>query len=98
MGLLYNNIMWSNRVYHLWLVRSADYCAAVIIGGYLGGNLLDQLRCATQLIPFGLVVRIPGFHPGGPGSIPGVGKLLLFFFFSHLCLFTSIMYCIFLSL
>ena len=21
----------------------------------------------------GLVVRIPGFHPGGPGSIPGVG-------------------------
>ena len=25
--------------------------------------------------PFGLVVRIPGFHPGGPGSIPGVGML-----------------------
>ena len=24
-------------------------------------------------IPFGLVVRIPGFHPGGPGSIPGMG-------------------------
>ena len=24
-------------------------------------------------IPYGLVVRIPGFHPGGPGSIPGVG-------------------------
>ena len=23
--------------------------------------------------PFSLVVRIPGFHPGGPGSIPGVG-------------------------
>ena len=23
--------------------------------------------------PYGLVVRIPGFHPGGPGSIPGVG-------------------------
>ena len=21
----------------------------------------------------GLVVRIPGFHPGGPGSIPGTG-------------------------
>ena len=21
----------------------------------------------------GLVVRIPGFHPGGPGSIPGAG-------------------------
>ena len=24
----------------------------------------------------GLVVRIPGSHPGGPGSIPGNGKLL----------------------
>ena len=25
------------------------------------------------LIPHGLVVRIPAFHAGGPGSIPGVG-------------------------
>ena len=25
-------------------------------------------------VPFGLVVRIPGFHPGGPGSIPGMGS------------------------
>ena len=24
-------------------------------------------------IRYGLVVRIPGSHPGGPGSIPGVG-------------------------
>ena len=23
--------------------------------------------------PFSLVVRIPGSHPGGPGSIPGMG-------------------------
>ena len=27
----------------------------------------------THTFPYGLVVRIPGFHPGGPGSIPGVG-------------------------
>ena len=26
-----------------------------------------------QAIRCGLVVRIPGFHPGGPGSIPGIG-------------------------
>ena len=26
-----------------------------------------------SVLPYGLVVRIPGFHPGGPGSIPGVG-------------------------
>ena len=38
-------------------------------------------------VPFGLVVRIPGFHPGGPGSIPGVGSnffspsLFIFFFY-----------------
>ena len=23
-------------------------------------------------IPYGLAVRIPGFHPGGPGSSPGM--------------------------
>ena len=28
------------------------------------------------VLPFGLVVRIPGFHPGGPGSIPGMGIFL----------------------
>ena len=30
---------------------------------------------ANEGLPYGLVVRIPGFHPGGPGSIPGVGTL-----------------------
>ena len=28
-----------------------------------------------QKVRYGLVVRIPGSHPGGPGSIPGNGKL-----------------------
>lgn len=28
-------------------------------------------------IPYGLVVRIPAFHAGGPGSIPGVGGVLM---------------------
>ena len=27
-----------------------------------------------NVIPYSPVVRIPGFHPGGPGSIPGVGN------------------------
>ena len=26
-----------------------------------------------HVVPHGLVVRIPAFHVGGPGSIPGVG-------------------------
>ena len=31
--------------------------------------------CFVQLheFPYGLAVRIPGFHPGGPGSTPGMG-------------------------
>ena len=30
------------------------------------------------------MVRIPGFHPGGPGSIPGMGTFSLFFY-TYLC-------------
>ena len=33
-------------------------------------------------IPRGLVVRISGFHPGGPGSIPGGGGGFCYFLFS----------------
>ena len=32
-----------------------------------------------QSVPDGLGVRIPGFHPGGPGSIPGLGEFLFSF-------------------
>ena len=31
-----------------------------------------------SVVPHGLVARIPGFPPGGPGSIPGVGKVFCF--------------------
>ena len=33
-----------------------------------------DMRVAS--VPDGLGVRIPGFHPGGPGSIPGLGEFL----------------------
>ena len=36
-------------------------------------SCLYMIRC-------GLVVRIPGFHPGGPGSIPGIGTSFLIHF------------------
>ena len=26
-----------------------------------------------KVVPYGLEVRIPGFHPGGPCSTPGMG-------------------------
>ena len=32
---------------------------------------------ALREIPYGLAVRIPGFHPGGPGSTPGMGTRFL---------------------
>ena len=31
-------------------------------------------------LPHGLAVRISGFHPGGPGSTPGVGNNFHFLF------------------
>ena len=38
----------------------------------------------VSTFPYGLAVRIPGFHPGGPGSTPGMGRIcVLFFFFSE---------------
>ena len=40
---------------------------AVIIG-------TSSISIATTPIRYGLVVRIPGSHPGGSGSIPGTGK------------------------
>ena len=42
---------------------------------------LNDLLAFSSIVPYGLVVRIPAFHAGGPGSIPGVGK---FFFFQIL--------------
>ena len=41
--------------------------------------MFTLLFCFLQLreIPYGLAVRIPGFHPGGPGSAPGMGTHFL---------------------
>lgn len=32
------------------------------------------LKTRQLVFPYGLAVRIPGFHPGGPGSTPGMGN------------------------
>ena len=34
---------------------------------------MSKFQGVNHQLPRGLVVRIPGFHPSGPGSIPGVG-------------------------
>ena len=37
-----------------------------------------MLNTHSPSVRYGLVVRISGSHPGGPGSIPGNGNLLTF--------------------
>ena len=39
-------------------------------------RVLRKTPSAKSQIPCGLVVRIRGFHPRGPGSIPGMRRLL----------------------
>ncbi len=46
--------------------------------GDCGGSVSRFLWCKSR-IPCGLVARIPGSHPGGPGSIPGTGNGFSFF-------------------
>ena len=41
-----------------------------MLGMWVGVKYKSQ-----QTVRYGLVVRIPGSHPGGPGSIPGNGNL-----------------------
>ena len=41
---------------------------------------MGKVEHTTYLIRYGLVVRISGSHPGGPGSIPGNGILFLEYF------------------
>ena len=50
---------------------------------YLFAYYVSIFRC-------GLVVRIPGFHPGGPGSIPGTGTT--YFIFPLLFVLVSLLY------
>ena len=46
-----------------------------LIPGIRGAKFGESFREGEYSIRYGLVVRIPGSHPGGPGSIPGVGNL-----------------------
>ena len=63
----------------------ACVCMCVCVRASIHSSGPDQKKNQWLIVgylhlPFGLVVRIPGFHPGGPGSIPGVG---IPFFFQH---------------
>ena len=38
---------------------------------------VDEFTHHPLVVPYGLAVRIPGFHPGGPGSTPGMGTFFI---------------------
>ena len=40
----------------------------------------DTVLAFPETVRYGLVVRIPGSHPGGPGSIPGNGNFWSMYF------------------
>ena len=44
-------------------------------------NCISKLDRKYATLPYGLAVRIPGSHPGGPGSTPGVGTYLFVRYF-----------------
>ena len=48
----------------------------IVVVPWEGGTCVPSKLPIEQQLRYGLVVRIPGSHPGGPGSIPGNGKLL----------------------
>ena len=54
-----------------------------------GDNRVRSLNVASDKfkypIPCGLVARISGFHPGGPGSIPGKGDKRFFAVITNDC-------------
>ena len=60
-------------IFHVWKMRLVKQC---LVSRAAQQKLLSQVlyfACFFSSIPRGLMARIPGFHPGGPGSIPGVG-------------------------
>ena len=49
-------------------------------------NFIGSTRISNHIqFPYCLVVRIPGSHPGGPGSIPGMGKMNVLRYASSFC-------------
>ena len=55
---------------HVEALQGADTWLINVVRASPNTNSLHRGWCRLL---HGLVVRIPGFHPGGPGSIPGVG-------------------------
>ena len=69
----HNTKVSSNKSY-----RSLSYINVLQLLRHVAYSYVYNCKTTVNIIILhGLVVRIPGFHPGGPGSIPGVGTFYL---------------------
>ena len=70
----HNTKVSSNKSY-----RSLSYINVLQLLRHIASLYVYNCKTTdTITILHGLVVRIPGFHPGGPGSIPGVGTFYFY--------------------
>ena len=60
---------WQSHTCHLRLLQNVVCCISEETFSFINRIFLS--------LPHGLVVRIAGSHPAGPGSIPGGGIILL---------------------
>ena len=51
------------------------HCFRIGIGCFQLSRIIHSTACHIIYILYGLVARIPVFHTGGPGSIPGGGTI-----------------------
>ena len=71
----YNQITDLSPIAFLPDLEILDLEHNLIESGRISRWVYLQSEVTTKHVPDGLGVRIPGFHPGGPGSIPGLGAL-----------------------
>ena len=67
-----NHLMFSKTIKNMNYFGSKNQFPFIIFKE--SSDKINKIFLDRQ-VPDGLGVRIPGFHPGGPGSIPGLGVL-----------------------
>ena len=73
------NQLESTDVFRLWTrLNEKLHGKRFLLHNYKNTNWFNEFDSKVGQIPYGLAVRIPGFHPGGPGSTPGMGTAVSF--------------------
>ncbi len=66
----------NERIVHSHLLNIRHELSLGTVAKAEKDHLLVFILTLHFKVPYGLAVRIPGFHPGGPGSTPGMGTTL----------------------